>query len=412
MLAESYKAKGLTPEEMTAKLVTETRCERAEAEEAIAASVAASANYGRWWGASDEAGAGERAHKASEGGSKLLAEEVPIAGLMREGVPEPAFLPSPTLGERLFYEGSLFLFAGHKKAGKSWAMTLEARDCMAAERPVVYVDNENGRELFAERLLLSGATPETVEAHFHYVPFPRGLAKPAELRPEIEAIARKFPGAFIVFDSMRSFMGRFGLDPNKDVDVDQLLGPMMGAVKNAPADGRPTVAVIDHSNRTTRSTDEYAAAGSFAKAAAVDAVYFFEKVEPFSRDVRGLVRIAVKDDRRGLLDFGRHYRVGGQGQGEPLFFEGVDASEVGTTGRIREDVREFLAERDGESFALSALRLAITGPNGDIDAAAKRFAENPRVPVFALYERGPNRAPKYGHDRERFEADGDPGLPI
>jgi hypothetical protein len=173
MLAERYKAQGLSPEEMIAKLVTEARCERSEAEAAIAASVAASANYGRWWGASDEAGAGERAHKASEGGSKLLAEEVPIAGLMREGVPEPAFLPSPTLGERLFYEGSLFLFAGHKKAGKSWAMTLEARDCMAAERPVVYVDNENGRELFAERLLLSGATPETVEAHFHYVPFPK-----------------------------------------------------------------------------------------------------------------------------------------------------------------------------------------------------------------------------------------------
>jgi hypothetical protein len=36
------------------------------------------------------------------------------------------------------------------------------------------------------------------------------------------------------------------------------------------------------------------AAGSFAKPAGVDAAYFFEKVEPFSRDVSGLVEITVR----------------------------------------------------------------------------------------------------------------------
>jgi hypothetical protein len=189
--------------------------------------------------------------------SKLLAQRVPIGDLVRDGVPEPAFLPSPTLGERLFYDGCVFLFAGHKKAGKSWAMTLEARDCIDHGRPVVYVDNENGPELFAERLALVGASPETVDARFHYVPFPRELAKPAELRPEIEAITRELPGAFIVLDSMRTFMARFGLSPNVDVEVEQFLGPIMGAVKGTPVAERPTVAVIDHSNRATRGGDEY-----------------------------------------------------------------------------------------------------------------------------------------------------------
>ena len=54
-------------------------------------------------------------HK-TEGG--LLAQRVALGSLLRDGVPPPTFLPSPTHGERLFYEGHLFLFAGHKKAGK------------------------------------------------------------------------------------------------------------------------------------------------------------------------------------------------------------------------------------------------------------------------------------------------------
>jgi len=63
-----------------------------------------------------------------------------------------------------------------------------------------------------------------------------------------------------------------------DVEVEQFLGPIMGAVKGTPVAERPTVAVIDHSNRATRGGDEYVAAGSFAKPAGVDAAYFFEKV--------------------------------------------------------------------------------------------------------------------------------------
>src|SRR5215210_4885864 len=83
--------------------------------------------------------------------SRLLDQAVDISDLLREGVAPPSFLPSPSFRERLFYAEHLSLFAGHKKAGKSWAMTLLARDVMGAGQPVVYVDNENGRELFTER---------------------------------------------------------------------------------------------------------------------------------------------------------------------------------------------------------------------------------------------------------------------
>lgn len=285
-------------------------------------------------------------------------------------------------------------------------MTLEARDCIEQGRPVVYVDNENGPELFAERLTLVGANPETVDARFHYVPFPTDLSEPAKLRPEVDAITRELPGALIVLDSMRTFMSRFGLSPNVDVDIEQFLGPIMGAVKNAARPERPTVAVIDHSKRTTQGTDEYVAAGSAAKPAAVDAAYFFEKVEPFSRDVRGLVKVTVKDDRRGRLDFERFYRIGGQGEGQPLYFDHADASEVGTVGRILKEVREYLADNDGKPSTLTTLRNQIKGSNTEIDAAARQLARDPSSAVFEDYDRGPNLPPKYRHDQARYEEEG------
>src|SRR5688572_27526332 len=52
----------------------------------------------------------------------LLPQRKLLGQLVREGPPPPSFLPSPTLGERLFYEEHLWIISGHKKSGKSWAM--------------------------------------------------------------------------------------------------------------------------------------------------------------------------------------------------------------------------------------------------------------------------------------------------
>ena len=73
------------------------------------------------------------------------------------------------------------------------------------------------------------------------------------------------------------------------------------------------MAIIAHSNRATKDTDEYVAAGSFAKACGVDVVYFFELIEDFSPLEEGLVKLTAVDDRRGRLIKQSHYKVGGQG---------------------------------------------------------------------------------------------------
>ena len=55
-------------------------------------------------------------------------------------------------GERLFYEGQIFLFSGHKKAGKSWAMTVQAHDCIKASAKLRRL-REVGRERHVAQVL-------------------------------------------------------------------------------------------------------------------------------------------------------------------------------------------------------------------------------------------------------------------
>ena len=309
--------------------------------------------------------------EAKSNGSIFARQRVKLGDLMKQGVPEVEFLPSPTLGDRLFYAFNLFILAGHKKAGKSWCMVVQAADMLRAGRPVVYIDNENGWEVFVERLLSLGVDPDLVDEKFVYVPFPAERPSLDGLRAEVEAVAEEFPGAFIVLDSLRSFMSAYKLSPNADVEVGQFLGPVMGAVKNLPADKRVTVGIIDHSNRATRDGDEYAAAGSFAKAAGVDAVYFFKREERFSETQAGQVKIVTVDDRRGRLDFERFYSVGGQGEGNAIRFTRLDAKDVGAMGRMRSRVFEFLADREGEWLPPTTI---ISGVPGD-DKSARRALE-------------------------------------
>jgi hypothetical protein len=301
--------------------------------------------------------------------SVLASQAVDLAQIIENGIPAPTFLPTPSLGERAFYADVLALPAGHKKSGKSWTETIKAADLIRAGRHVVYIDQENGQEVFGERLerLISAAQ---IRERFHYVPFPRELPPLTDLRHEVEQIAVQWPDCLLIFDSMRTFMARYALDPNKDTDVEQLLGPIMAAVKNRPEDSRITVDVIDHSNRSTKDGDAYAAAGSFAKACGVDVVYFFELIEDFSTHEEGLIKLTAVDDRRGRLIKQTHYKVGGQGENKRIKWEVASNNEVGKMGQLRVAVEVFLTDQPKVPFTLTDLRKSIKGNDELIGKAA------------------------------------------
>jgi hypothetical protein len=329
-----------------------------------------------------------------------------LGALMREGIPEIEYLPSPSLGEDFFPAFSLLKVNGHAKTGKSWTMALLAADHVRAGRPVLYLDQENGEEIIAERLKLLDLNPDDVDRLFLYEPFPASIPPIERLREDVEGFAATRPGVLLIIDSMRTCMARYGLNPNVEVDIEAFLGSLMGAVKAHKR--QISIAVIDHSNRQTKAGDTYAAAGSAAKMAAVDADYYFEREEYFSEERRGLVKIVVKGDRRGRIkDTERHYRVGGQGAGASVVFERVDNDEVGTFGKVKRECVDFLSDRTGERFTSSAVESKVTGDRNTIRTALKALASEAG---HIHCEPNPTRSGSilYFHDSGGLSLDGGP----
>lgn len=348
----------------------------------------------------------------------LLDQRVKLGNLMSNGIPARSFLPTPTLGERLFYDQGTFIVSGHKKSGKSWAMLATALDNVKAGRPAVYLDFENGERLFAKRLLLLGAEAWQVDEQLHYIPFPKGL-KLDSLRAELEAIADKLPGAFVVIDSLRGAIARLSpprepLKVNDPQSIEDVCGPMMEVAKTRAI----TVGIIDHSTKVGTDQDEYSTAGSAAKEQAVDAVYFWTKVEQYSKEQAGVVKIAATSDRDGELDFSRFYRVGGQ-KDDSFYFTPIEETEVAVQGRVAEDVRQYAADNPGKKITKTELREKVTGRATTIDAAVDYLVAQESEPLYAVggtsggtvrYVWDPNK--DLSHDRDRCLLDNVAGTPV
>jgi KaiC/GvpD/RAD55 family RecA-like ATPase len=307
-------------------------------------------------------------------GDGLLDQRVLLGELVRNGIPDATFLESPTLGDRLFYSECSFIISGHKKSGKSWAMLATALDCVRAKRPAVYVDFENGERLFAKRLRLLGADADEIDARLHYVPFPKHLTLEG-LRAELEDIAARLPGAFVVIDSLRAAIARLSppgdpLKVNDQTSIERVCGPIMEVVKR---DGI-TVGIIDHSTKIGTDQDEYSTSGAAAKEQAVDAVYFWTKVEPYSKRVAGVVKIRATSDRDGELDFDRYYRVGGQDD-EPFCFRSTDRCAL-LNERLVDDLRQFAADNEKQPLTKTQIRGAVKGDNNAIDSAINWLVQN------------------------------------
>ena len=336
----------------------------------------------------------------AHGGSVLLRQSQTETLIDFIHNPRPVtFLPASRLGEQVFPEGSTGITAGHKKDGKSWAMTIQSAGLIAAGRHVVFVDNENGFEVFAERLSALGVDEAAVLQFFHYVSFPQ-LPTLDQLRAEFEAIQRVYPGAAVVLDSLRSLIAQYGLEVKDPSSIEKVLGAMMAAVKNpVPGTVPLTVIVLDHASMGTTAQSTYVAAWNAAKAQAVDWVYYWEKEEDFSEALRGRVTLHVKDDRRGKLVRKRSYSIGGQGEGEPLHFEAIDAGDsLSADERRAAEVAHFVRAADeaqrhkdvvaafpdvAASTVDRALKLALTRSWIAQDGERKPYYAGASVPPIA-----------------------------
>lgn len=98
--------------------------------------------------------------------------EISLADLIRQGVPPPELL----CGD-LLYAGGLHSISGPPDCGKTTIAMHWLLQHARAGNDVVFLDEEGGGELVAEKLIALDATPEEAE-RIRYFPFPRGAGLP------------------------------------------------------------------------------------------------------------------------------------------------------------------------------------------------------------------------------------------
>ena len=219
---------------------------------------------------------------------------VSLAALVRKGVPSPVLL-----GDFL-YEGGLHSIAGAPDCGKTTLALFWALSLVRQGRNVLFLDEEGGQEIVAEKLVALGASHSDLDSLL-YIPFPGRSWSESDIASLLD-LAEEVTPALLLVDSSAAFMARAGLDETRASDVTrfwaQVLTPVARQVGAA-------VLVIDHDTKSTEQS-RYAR-GSGAKLCAIDVQVKVTLEKPFTREQDGDLRVIVTKDRRGYLC--RHWDV-------------------------------------------------------------------------------------------------------
>ena len=239
--------------------------------------------------------------------SPLAFRESDLAALIKQGVPAPRLLCSD-----LLYSGGLHSIAGPPDSGKTTVALHWALQLIRTGGTVLFLDEEGGSEIVAEKLIALNATPEEAE-RIRYCPFPARTWHAGDVAALRELAAAARPG-LVLWDSSAAFLSRAGMDENSAADVTRFWSAVLTPLAREHG---AAVVVIDHDVKTGEASRF--ARGSGAKLGATDVAFKVGIVQAFDRTTNGVLRLTVTKDRRGWLH--RWHEIGvNTGSGMRLVF--------------------------------------------------------------------------------------------
>ncbi|HEY2238872.1 MAG TPA: AAA family ATPase [Streptosporangiaceae bacterium] len=239
----------------------------------------------------DAAGAMLRALNVVPDGATEIRplRETSLAALVSAGVPPPDLM----CGDML-YAGGLHSISGPPDSGKTTIALWWLLSLARAGHTVMFLDEEGGDELVAEKLIALGATAGEAE-RIRYFPFPARTWTPGDVTA-LRATVDELKPSMMLWDSSAAFLSRAGLDENSASDVTRFWAQVLTPVAR---EAGVAVVVIDHD---TKSGDASRfARGSSAKLAGCDVAMKVSIVRAFDRATDGALRLTVSKDRRGWL---------------------------------------------------------------------------------------------------------------
>ncbi|MFD0138025.1 DnaB-like helicase N-terminal domain-containing protein [Streptomyces sp. NPDC127159] len=194
-------------------------------------------------------------------------------------------------GIGMFYPGRVNGIQGESEAGKSWVALISCLVEINRGNHVFYLDFEDSEAGVIGRLLLIGATPETIRDRFHYIR-PGSMPSPAVLRAFAQRV-REHKATLVVVDGVTEAMTLLGMELKENSEIARfgrlLLRPL--------ADTGAAVVPLDHVVKNNEARGRYAL-GGVHKLNAVDGVqYMLEAVRPFGINTEGRSRLRIAKDR-------------------------------------------------------------------------------------------------------------------
>jgi hypothetical protein len=290
----------------------------------------------------------------------LSASRVDLIGRIRDGIPEPAYVPG---GEGWLLAGKRYLVPAPAGAGKSLVALVIAVTVVEHGGTVVILDVENGADEYARRLEdilgardFDGTLAEACSQRLHYHYWPRfSLEWPQDTWGEAIGGAD-----LVIFDSSRLVLSSVGLEENSNDDYAKFMTALVVPLSLA---GTTTMILDNVGHDGTHSR------GASTKRDLNEVEYALSVGTRFDRDRAGFARLTRKRERFGGLPRVLRIDLGGDTYTAPTVIAGEDAADDFRPTVLMERVSGFVEGAPG--CTLREIRAGVQGKNDYIDAALR-----------------------------------------
>ena len=200
-------------------------------------------------------------------------------------------------GVPLIYTGKTHAFVGESESMKSWAALAACAERLTLGEVVLYIDFEDDRVTFVERLLALGVSHDAIREKAAYIR-PSAPLGDEDTRKDLRLVGTAYgTPVLVILDGVTECMMLHGWDPNVGTDVAKFLDRYPKWMSSTGA----ALVFIDHVTKGGDGRGRYAI-GSVHKLNGIDgASYTFEGKRPFGRGMDGMSAVYVNKDRPGFV---------------------------------------------------------------------------------------------------------------